>query len=1148
MSNADLPPPAVEGDIWVENAALIRRLYVSERKTLKKVKEVLESQHGFPIFPLSTYETRLRDKLKLRKKLKRDDWTAVYQHFQNRGGKETGIYLNGMRIPWERAWKEIRRSGSRSVSDGQLRELPAGVAVRSPSPEMSPTLSFSLASPPASSMAIPIRTQLASASMNLQVAIPSIAPTSSYDTITYSSTMPYIGATNIERRFPMVSNDFDPLYHRVFLEAIPMNTFRKHMHSMISNNSQGPYNSGAGSSQHFGVAILGDIMDVIFGLNSRISSSTISFQQPKDRSSVPALNFDSYHFLTQAMYLFSNKTLHQSRTVDIDNLRKMFDILFTRLDKRVLLHFLRSNLPTTRSALETLVQYAYILRDKNAFSCLLRVSIERPSWLLDNGQRYLWMAASLGSLDAIRCLLKIGVRADDENYKSYLSSAIVHAVEAGSIACVEALIQRCDVNRTISQGRESNFGLFFSAMGSNKAYINGIESFVEGKLKLYPLAPCWRPVKFSLDNEMHDKVLGMFLDHGADVDSQWCAGLFEDPISRIHTKNHISPKWKLSLLDQAYYLWDTRLYAKLRPYSSREATQITRPGICLSAKRGKECLQAYLESRPPQHPDDTTRLLELVLAEQFFREDFNIATQVVQGLVNFGVDITLPTMRTNCSLILFMLVVKANWFGFNDTVAFLLELLVCKGAMINQDVVAAAVPITGVGLLPRLVDYGANIQEYGARALCTAARLNNFEAVSWLLQTGVDINAGISTVLGTKTIIALSTLGACFGSLYRFIRCDTPMSNEMLAYLIGRGARLRLSPCDSSSYEFLKAIMKASNYYLVSVDKRKFFLEFAHCPGDFATDQESLLASWTPDSYPHSSEIYVKRSGAILDMYELLLERGCPIRRECQLAFFILYGGRHEVVHKLLDAGADVNAYSKRRVPYTPILVKQYPIQAAAAKGDTELLIQLMRRGADINQPAIGHAGRTALQHACEYAALFTADQTVKLGLIKTLINLGADVNAPAGKWSGMTALQIASYYGDIVIALFLLEHGANVNAPPAKDYDDDGEPVGFCALDAAASQGRLDMVHLLLSIAAHSHNRGSTGYEGAIRLAHINGHYTVAELIREYITTFGNCIIVDLESDNQVTVQDDSSESSDDEILDYFHFEFDIGWGSDSD
>lgn len=62
---------------------------------------------------LSTYETKLRDAFKLRKKLKSDDWGAIHHHAQLQGYAHGGyeVYLNDTRIPWQRVWKEIRRNG-----------------------------------------------------------------------------------------------------------------------------------------------------------------------------------------------------------------------------------------------------------------------------------------------------------------------------------------------------------------------------------------------------------------------------------------------------------------------------------------------------------------------------------------------------------------------------------------------------------------------------------------------------------------------------------------------------------------------------------------------------------------------------------------------------------------------------------------------------------------------------------------------------------------------------------------------------------------------------------------------------------------------------------------------------------------------------
>ncbi|KAI0186119.1 hypothetical protein EV127DRAFT_187445 [Xylaria flabelliformis] len=124
-------------DIWDAHKSIIRRLYVEEKRTLKKVKEIMELEHGFPSFPLSTYGTKLRDQLKLPKKLKKKDWPVVYRHYQQRqaDGKQTHMYLNETFIPWEKAWKEIRRCRVPLDSTGAiLTPLPRDVMLKTPPP------------------------------------------------------------------------------------------------------------------------------------------------------------------------------------------------------------------------------------------------------------------------------------------------------------------------------------------------------------------------------------------------------------------------------------------------------------------------------------------------------------------------------------------------------------------------------------------------------------------------------------------------------------------------------------------------------------------------------------------------------------------------------------------------------------------------------------------------------------------------------------------------------------------------------------------------------------------------------------------------------------------------------------------------------
>lgn len=69
---------------------------------------------------LSAWEAKLRDVLQLRKKLKNQDWAQIWLYALSRSykKKEFDVYLNGTLIPWDKAWKEIRRSNAHKLRPG----------------------------------------------------------------------------------------------------------------------------------------------------------------------------------------------------------------------------------------------------------------------------------------------------------------------------------------------------------------------------------------------------------------------------------------------------------------------------------------------------------------------------------------------------------------------------------------------------------------------------------------------------------------------------------------------------------------------------------------------------------------------------------------------------------------------------------------------------------------------------------------------------------------------------------------------------------------------------------------------------------------------------------------------------------------------
>lgn len=218
-------------------------------------------------------------------------------------------------------------------------------------------------------------------------------------------------------------------------------------------------------------------------------------------------------------------------------------------------------------------------------------------------------------------------------------------------------------------------------------------------------------------------------------------------------------------------------------------------------------------------------------------------------------------------------------------------------------------------------------------------------------------------------------------------------------------------------------------------------------------------------------------------------------------AVLIYAAGPDTLIREILDSGADVNGYSKDfSSEYGPEINEIWcltPLQAAASCGSEGLVVDLLRRGADINAPAKGCFGKTALQYICNWRPKTSEERSRKTRIIQHLLVHGADVNGAAAELRGGTAMQITATHGDLKLAALLLGYGADVNASPSSRQ-------GFVALDGAVYWGRLDMVQLLLNAGALSINGGASGYEGAIALAHDRCMFPIADLIKDHADKAG--------------------------------------------
>ena len=161
------------------------------------------------------------------------------------------------------------------------------------------------------------------------------------------------------------------------------------------------------------------------------------------------------------------------------------------------------------------------------------------------------------------------------------------------------------------------------------------------------------------------------------------------------------------------------------------------------------------------------------------------------------------------------IVQRASLYGLNSRLVDFLKWLVLKGAVINSHALAVAVCRKGTTLLQILASLGADIVTGGARALAVAACLNNFEAVSWLLQHGVDIESGIFAQGGEEVSILTAVLtlddyeitGMPWNWIHWKMQQQKMPTPRMLKYLIDHGAKMGLVPYCTSHFGFLSLVL-----------------------------------------------------------------------------------------------------------------------------------------------------------------------------------------------------------------------------------------------------------------------------------------------------------------------------------------------------
>ncbi|KAI0812933.1 hypothetical protein GGR55DRAFT_638442 [Xylaria sp. FL0064] len=1083
------PPEGWRDDIWERHKLTIRRLYQVERKTLVDIKTIMERDYGFPTISLSIYESKLRQ-MNLRKKMKKADWHAVYQKLQSRGGKESAVYLCGTKISSASAWKEIRRSGARSSRDvGQQNHLSRDVVVRTPSPGRQ--------SPP-----LPLVFRNRENDSYRGISTSKVLPVATGE-ITISPLPTRINREQNELFIlDLPSSSSSSGFHNALLHHTPSHVFKLELQKLFETSSfMRPMPRGNHLS---------------FGIDSQVASPHASFYFNSSLLSFPTRELTiAIHHISRFIYTLANS---HEKPSDEDQL---FDGLFAYFPVDLIISLSASNSRSVQVFFEKALRYLFRHDRRDEFQVLIGALVrDHPDWLSPVVDECLFYASTMNSIHACQLLLDARIRKrrfDQRNiwgddlrhllkgeYLCY-SPAIFSSIAAGYLDCARLLIEY--VARSCPLSRDCHED---SALDSRQPTEHGVSSynFEHPKnqvtcLFFYAIFIITRevfsfvrniseeapnhhvPFRFEMDSVQ--QAFDIFLEYGLNVDAltpgwlkdKWKGQILDSGYGSIwyHSEDYRAALFvsdiyvdlqtpfylRPTVLDMTYNLNKT-VFSYLIRHSKKVVTGFTRSGLYIAADRGGDHLSEYFD-RWCFESAECLRLLELILFEQFIlRFDLNITYTLLKRGVGFGafpgdLNLSLPLGR-------FVATIKKH--GIKLEILEFFGRILGQGAIIDADIMTIAIECQGTSLLKLLARYGADFATYGAPALFMAALLDNYEAVDWLLEAGVDINAGfhynhkLTTVVGAffqkfdgyRSIWQrpASRYEVYFSTFAQKSDFAEGLKVSMLKYLVGRGASLRPHPRNSQPNSLLLHAIMTGKHRSDILDIIAYILlvQNGFLPSSFS--QPCLLEACFHDHLSCYHRDYESRIGCGLPVFEFLLASGLPIVNSGVLSLLIYYGVAAESIQMVIDAGVDVNTYSGRGKGHfknRDYILQCTPLQAAAIAVTLVLVKNLVQNGAEINLPARGSVGMTALQAACSRQYMSREEHRNKTEIIKFLIDSGADVNAPAG-FEGFTALQAAAMCGDFETAMELLNHGADINARSAGN--------STCALDTAAQNGRLDM------------------------------------------------------------------------------------------
>jgi len=755
----------------------------------------------------------------------------------------------------------------------------------------------------------------------------------------------------------------------------------------------------------------------------------------------------SLDFLQTALFFVSNSLL------DLDEETALIEDLENQDNQQATIDVLFSiDTPTVRDAWEKLIRLA-IERQSSLYCPLLITGCRKRAWIA--GLAPTLASAAIFFFDSAKAIEHIrrlrgaqvslveGKVSIDLGHGTFLSDPLQQALNKADADIVKELMSNTHVPN--SEGEDGKERLIYIPESLHKGFSE------------FPEEQRMACLKAMVDCGLR---LNEPADHGYEI---------------YQRLGCVLPLYCYNTLDQLFDLELVREYEMLLPYSRKFSTSVMVCGILSAAIKGDYALSEYLKGRTLTDEDedeDVTILKEIALCKTVFLPQHHRYTALYCLLRN-GVDPNIPYL--SC------------YFTHNENHAQTavrnhdlkyLAILLGSGLVIDSARMLRTLfrdrvePLsTRLRTLGFLRDNGLDVKNHGMVALAAFLEGGHWSTsdsevspplheILTLLKTILDAGTDVNMVIDAKkNTILHATATARFALPVIVTTLIEAGANVQALNSDGRTALDKAIVCyKPSRHAILECFLKhgATTTYL----------------GQGPTTLEQLVIH----AGPPFSRCPIDAPFAMLLSHGACINNPRTVAGPSALASLIRNGMPSELIKMALEAGADVNA---------PAVLTSglYPVQAAVEADNIPVLMDLLNRGGDIHAPAAAYSGRTALQLAC---------MSKNGPLVQDLLTRGADVNAAAAYENGLTALQAAAMSGHIDIAKLLIENGARLDLAPAIKN-------GNLPLDGAARMGRLDMVQYLMNLGAISQKPGTTRYDGAIELAEREGHYAIADLMRQH-------------------------------------------------